>query len=156
VSERPSPKRKKISCYAHSAVFVEVHIDEDFGTIRVPRVVTAVTSGSVVNPKTARNQVMGGIVWGIGMALEEESVIDHAFGRFMNHTLAEYHVPVNADVHDIEVIFVEEQDLVVNPLGVKGLGEIGIVGVAAAIANAVYHATGKRIRDLPIRLDKVM
>jgi xanthine dehydrogenase YagR molybdenum-binding subunit len=99
---------------------------------------------------------MGGIVWGIGMALEEESVIDHAFGRFMNHNLAEYHVPVNADVHDIDVIFVEEQDHIVNPLGVKGLGEIGIVGVAAAIANAVYHATGKRVRDLPITLDKVM
>jgi xanthine dehydrogenase YagR molybdenum-binding subunit len=156
VSARPSPKRKKISCYTHSAIFAEVHIDEDFGTIHVPRVVTAVTPGYPVNPKTARSQVMGGIVWGIGMALEEESVIDHAFGRFMNHNLAEYHVPVNADVHDIEVIFVEEQDHVVNPLGVKGLGEIGTVGVAAAIANAVYHATGKRIRELPITLDKVM
>jgi xanthine dehydrogenase YagR molybdenum-binding subunit len=156
VTERPSPKRKKISCYTHSAIFAEVHIDEDFGTIHVPRVVTAVTPGYPVNPKTARNQVIGGVVWGIGMALEEESVIDHAFGRFMNHNLAEYHVPVNADVHDIDVIFVEEQDHIVNPLGVKGLGEIGIVGVAAAIANAVYHATGKRIRDLPITLDKVM
>jgi xanthine dehydrogenase YagR molybdenum-binding subunit len=156
VSARPSPKRKKISCYTHSAIFAEVHIDEDFGTIHVPRVVTAVTPGYPVNPKTARSQVMGGVVWGIGMALEEESVIDHAFGRFMNHNLAEYHVPVNADVHDIDVIFVEEQDHIVNPLGVKGLGEIGIVGVAAAIANAVYHATGKRVRDLPITLDKVM
>jgi xanthine dehydrogenase YagR molybdenum-binding subunit len=99
---------------------------------------------------------MGGIVWGIGMALEEESVLDHALGRFMNHNLAEYHVPVNADVHNIEVIFVEEQDEVVNPLGAKGLGEIGIVGVAAAIANAVYHATGVRVRELPITLDKVL
>jgi xanthine dehydrogenase YagR molybdenum-binding subunit len=100
--------------------------------------------------------VLGGVVWGIGMALEEESVIDQTFGRFMNHSLAEYHVAVNADVHDIDVIFVEEHDDVVNTLGAKGLGEIGIVGVAAAIANAVYHATGKRIRELPITLDKVM
>jgi xanthine dehydrogenase YagR molybdenum-binding subunit len=90
------------------------------------------------------------------MALEEESVIDQAFGRIMNHSLAEYHVPVNADIHDIDVIFVEEQDEIVNPLGAKGIGEIGIVGVAAAIANAVFHATGKRVRDLPITLDKVM
>ena len=99
---------------------------------------------------------MGGIVWGIGMALEEESVIDHDFGRIMNHSLAEYHVAVNADIHDIDVIFVEEQDDIVNPLGVKGLGEIGVVGVAAAIANAVFHATGKRIRELPITLDKLI
>ena len=90
------------------------------------------------------------------MALQEESVIDHAFGRIMNHSLGEYHVPVNADIHDIDVIFVEEQDEIVNPLGAKGIGEIGIVGVAAAIANAVFHATGKRIRNLPITLDKVM
>ena len=93
---------------------------------------------------------------GIGTALEEESVIDHTFGRFMTHNLADYHVPVNADVHDIEVIFVPEQDEIVSPLGAKGLGEIGIVGVAAAIANAVFHATGKRIRDLPITLDKLL
>ena len=93
---------------------------------------------------------------GIGTALEEESVIDQSLGRFMTHNLADYHVPVNADVGNIEVIFVEEQDEVVNPLGAKGLGEIGIVGVAAAIANAVFHATGKRIRDLPITLDKLL
>jgi xanthine dehydrogenase YagR molybdenum-binding subunit len=90
------------------------------------------------------------------MALEEESVIDQTFGRFMNHSFGEYHVPVNADVHDIDIIFVDEPDEIVNALGAKGLGEIGIVGVAAAIANAVYHATGKRVRDLPITLDKVM
>jgi xanthine dehydrogenase YagR molybdenum-binding subunit len=155
-STSASARRAKYACYSHSAVFAEVHVDEDLGTIQVARVVTAVTPGRVLNPKTARSQVMGGIVWGIGMALEEESVIDHAFGRIVNHSLAEYHVPVNADVHDIEVIFVEEKDTIVNPLGVKGLGEIGIVGVAPAIANAVFHATGKRIRELPITLDKVM
>ena len=98
---------------------------------------------------------MGGIVWGIGMALHEETLIDHALGRFMNADIAEYHVPTNADVHDIEVIFVEEPDDIINPLGIKGVGEIGIVGVAAAIANAVFHATGKRVRDLPITLDKL-
>jgi len=140
----------------HSAVFAEVKVDGDLGSIQVTRVVSAVAGGRVLNPQTARSQIMGGVVWGIGMALEEESVIDQHFGRFMNHNLAEYHVPVNADIHDIDVIFVEEHDSLVNPLGVKGLGEIGIVGVAAAIANAVFHATGKRIRDLPITLDKLL
>jgi xanthine dehydrogenase YagR molybdenum-binding subunit len=96
------------------------------------------------------------VVWGIGMALEEESVIDQKFGRIMNHSFAEYHVPVNADIHDIEVIFVHEDDNVVNTLGAKGIGEIGVVGIAAAIANAVYHATGRRVRDLPITLDKLL
>jgi xanthine dehydrogenase YagR molybdenum-binding subunit len=156
VSTEPSPRHAQYGCYSHSAVFAEAHVDEDLGTVHVAKVVTAVAPGRVLNPKTARSQVMGGIVWGIGMALEEESVIDHAFGRIMNHTFAEYHVPVNADIHDIDVIFVEEQDDIVNPLGVKGLGEIGVVGVAAAIANAVFHATGKRIRDLPITLDKLI
>ena len=105
-------------------------------------------------PKTASSQILGSVVWGIGMALHEETLIDHRFGRIINANIAEYHVPVNADVHDIRVIFVDESDDN-NPLGVKGLGEIGIVGVAAAIANAVYHATGKRVRDLPITLDKL-
>ncbi len=139
----------------HSAVFAEVKIDEQIGIIRVTRVVCAVAAGRILNTKTAHSQVMGGVVWGIGMALHEETVYDHRFGRIMNANIAEYHVPVNADVHDIDVIFVDEPDEIVNPMGIKGLGEIGIVGVAAAIANAVYHATGKRIRDLPITLDKL-
>ncbi len=139
----------------HSAIFAEVKVDEQLGIIRVTRVVSAVAGGRILNTKTARSQIMGGVVWGIGMALHEETHIDHTFGRIMNADIAEYHVPVNADVHDIEVIFVDESDERVNPLGIKGLGEIGIVGVAAAIANAVYHATGKRIRDLPITLDKL-
>ncbi|MFL6416903.1 MAG: molybdopterin cofactor-binding domain-containing protein [Bryobacteraceae bacterium] len=109
-----------------------------------------------MNPKTARSQVLGAIVMGIGMALEEESHMDERLGRFMNHDLSEYHVPVNADIHNIEVLFVEEKDDIVNPLGAKGLGEIGIVGVAAAVANAIFHATGVRVRDLPITIDKVM
>ncbi|KRR15903.1 aldehyde oxidase [Bradyrhizobium lablabi] len=140
----------------HSAIFAEVKVDEEIGIIRVTRVVKAVAAGRILNPKTAHSQVMGGVVWGIGMALHEETLYDHRFGRVMNANIAEYHVPVNADIHDIEVIFVDEPDEMVNPLGIKGLGEIGIVGVAAAIANAVYHATGKRVRDLPITLDKVI
>jgi len=139
----------------HSAVFAEVKIDEQLGVIRVTRVVSAVAAGRILNTKTATSQIMGGVVWGIGMALHEETLVDHNFGRIMNANIAEYHVPVNADVHDIEVIFVDEPDDMVNPLGIKGLGEIGIVGVAAAIANAIYHATGKRVRDLPITLDKL-
>jgi xanthine dehydrogenase YagR molybdenum-binding subunit len=139
----------------HSAIFAEVKVDEEIGIIRVTRVVKAVAAGRILNPKTAHSQIMGGVVWGIGMALHEETLIDDRFGRIMNANIAEYHVPVNADVHDIEVIFVDEQDDIVNPMGIKGLGEIGIVGVPAAIANAVYHATGKRVRDLPITLDKL-
>jgi len=139
----------------HSAIFAEVKVDEQLNVIRVTRVVSAVAGGRVLNTKTATSQIMGGVVWGIGMALHEETLIDHKFGRIMNADIAEYHVPVNADVHDIKVIFVDEPDDRVNPLGIKGLGEIGIVGVAAAIANAIYHATGKRVRDLPITLDKL-
>jgi xanthine dehydrogenase YagR molybdenum-binding subunit len=138
----------------HAAVFAEVRVDEQIGVIRVTRVVSAVAGGRILNTKTASSQILGGIVWGIGMALHEGTLIDHRFGRIINANFAEYHVPVNADVHDIKVIFVDEQDDS-NPLGVKGLGEIGIVGVAAAIANAVYHATGMRVRDLPITLDKL-
>lgn len=139
----------------HAAHFVEVKVDEQLGVIRVTRAVSAVAAGRILNTKTAGSQMLGGVVWGIGMALHEETHIDHKFGRIMNANIAEYHVPVNADVGDIKVIFVDEPDDS-NPLGLKGLGEIGIVGVAAAVANAVYHATGKRVRDLPITLDKVL
>jgi xanthine dehydrogenase YagR molybdenum-binding subunit len=141
---------------AHSAIFAEVKIDEQLGVIRVTRVVNAVAAGRIINLKTGHSQIMGSVVWGIGMALHEETLVDHKFGRVMNANIAEYHVPVNADIHDIKVIFVDEPDELINPLGIKGLGEIGIVGVAAAIANAVCHATGKRVRDLPITLDKLL
>jgi xanthine dehydrogenase YagR molybdenum-binding subunit len=139
----------------HSAIFAEVKVDEQLGVIRVTRVVSAIAAGRILNTKTASSQIIGGVVWGIGMALHEETLLDHKFGRIMNANIAEYHVPVNADVHDIKVIFVDEPDDIVNPLGIKGLGEIGIVGVAAAIANAIYHATSKRVPDLPITLDKL-
>jgi xanthine dehydrogenase YagR molybdenum-binding subunit len=138
----------------HAAIFAEVKVDGQLGVIRVTRVVSAVAGGRIMNPKTASSQILGSVVWGIGMALHEETLIDHTLGRIINANIAEYHVPVNADVQDIKVIFVDEPDDS-NRLGMKGLGEIGIVGVAAAIANAVYHATGKRVRDLPITLDKL-
>ena len=156
VDAKPSQQREPFASATHSAVFVEVKVDEALGTVRVTRVVSAIAAGRVINPKTARSQILGGVVWGVGMALHEEAMIDHQLGRCMNHNLAEYHVPVHADMGDIEVIFVEEHDEAVNPLGSKGVGEIGIVGVAAAVANAVYHATGKRIRRLPITLDKLL
>ncbi|PSO18186.1 xanthine dehydrogenase family protein molybdopterin-binding subunit [Bradyrhizobium sp. MOS003] len=140
----------------HSAVFAEVTVDEELGVIRVTRVVSAVAAGRILNTKTGRSQIMGSVVWGIGMALHEETQMDHRFGRIMNANIAEYHIPVNADIHDINVIFVDEPDERINKLGIKGLGEIGIVGVPAAIANAVYHATGKRIRRFPITLDKLL
>lgn len=155
-SAEPGEARKQHATYAHTAVFAEVQEDRDLGAVRVTRVVTAVAAGRIINPLTARSQLLGGIVWGIGAALEEESVLDQRYGRFMNHNLAEYHVAVNADIHDIEVIFVDERDDVVNPLGVKGIGEIGVVGVAAAVANAVHHATGRRVRELPITLDRLL
>src|SRR5207244_12457531 len=126
----------------HSAVFAEVRVDEELSVIRVTRLVSAIAAGRILNTKTATSQIMGGMVWGIGMALHEETLIDHKFGRIMNADIAEYRVPVNADVHDITVIFVDEPDDIVNPLGVKGVGEIGIVGTAAAIATGLYHATG--------------
>ncbi|QKZ11194.1 xanthine dehydrogenase family protein molybdopterin-binding subunit [Spirosoma sp. KUDC1026] len=149
-------KQSKFARAAHSAVFVEVKVDEDLGTVSVTRAVTAVAAGRILNPKTARSQIIGGMVWGISKALEEETVLDHNIGRFMNHSLAEYHVAVNADIHDLDVIFVEEHDDIINPLGVKGVGEIGIVGMPAAVANAIFHATGKRINELPITLDKII
>lgn len=149
-------RQSKYTMNTHSAVFAEVKVDEDLGTIHVARVVSAIAGGRVINPKTARSQILGAVVWGISQALHEESVVDQNFGRFMNHNLAEYHVPVNADIGDIEVIFVEEHDSIINPLGAKGLGEIGIVGVAAAVGNAIFHATGKRVRNLPITIDKLL
>jgi len=129
-------------------------VDEQIGVVRVTRAVSAVAAGRILNTKTGGSQILGSVVWGIGMALHEETHVDHRIGRIMNANLAEYAVPVHADVHDIKVIFVDEPDDS-NPLGLKGLGEIGIVGVAAAVANAVYHATGKRVRELPITLDKL-
>lgn len=149
-------KQMKYQRSTHSAVFCEVRVDPEFGTVRVTRVVSAIAAGRIINAKTAQSQIIGGVVWGIGQALHEETHCDHRFGRFMNHNLGEYHVSVNADIHDIEVIFVQEDDRIVSRIGAKGVGEIGLVGVAAAVSNAIYHATGKRVRSTPITPDKLM
>ena len=149
-------EKKQYSMHSFGAVFVEVHVDPDLGTIRVPRVVGAYGVGKLINKKTGHSQLMGGIVWGLGMGLMEKTEIDWRTGRPLNANLADYHVPVNADIGEIDVTVVDEDDPHINVLGAKGIGEIGIVGVAAALANAVYHATGKRIRDLPITLDKLI
>lgn len=156
ITAKPGAEQQQYSMHSFGAVFTEVHVDQELGLVRIPRIVTAHGVGKVLNEKTARSQIQGGVTWGIGMALLEETEIDPRTGRYVNADLAEYKVPVNADVGMIDVHFVDERDEHVNPIGVKGAGEIGITGVAASIANAVYHATGKRIRDLPIRLDKLL
>ncbi len=146
----------KMARNTHSAIFAEVKVDAELGVVRVSRIVCAVAAGRIINPKTARSQILGGVVMGIGMALHEEALTDHRLGRVMNHSFAEYHIPVNADIDSIEVIFVDERDPEVTPLGVKGLGEIGIVSTAAAVANAIHHATGKRARSLPVTIDQLL
>ena len=147
---------KKFSMHAFGAVFAEVKVDPDFGIVRVSRMVSAYAAGRILNAKTARSQFLGGNVWGISHALHEHTVTDGRNGKIVNANLGDYLVPVNADVRDMEVIMIPEEDTKVNPIGVKGIGEIGIVGTAAAVANAVYHATGKRVRDLPITPEKLM
>ena len=149
-------KQKKYVRSTHSAVFCEVRVDEELGTVRVTRVVSAIAAGRIINATTARSQIIGGVVWGISQALHEETYTDHALGRFMNHNFSEYHVAVNADIHDIDVIFAEEDDRIVSRIGAKGVGEIGLVGVAAAVCNAIYHATGRRLYSTPMTPDKVM
>jgi xanthine dehydrogenase YagR molybdenum-binding subunit len=150
-------KQRNYTRAVHSAVFCEVRVNEKLGMVRVTRVVNAVAAGRIINAKTAASQVSGGVVWGISQALHEESFTDHRFGRFMNHNYAEYHVATNADIHNIEVIFADEDDRVVSKqLGAKGVGEIGLVGTSAAVANAIFHATGRRLRSTPITPDKIL
>ncbi|HKG96146.1 MAG TPA: xanthine dehydrogenase family protein molybdopterin-binding subunit, partial [Gemmatimonadaceae bacterium] len=156
VQSRPGPEQQQYSMHSFGAVFTEVRVHRELGQVRVPRVVGAWGVGRILNAKTARSQMISGVVWGIGQALLEETHVDPRLGRYVNADLAEYHVPVNADVGTIDVSFVEEDDPYVSAIGAKGVGEIGITGVAASIANAVYHATGKRVRDLPITLDKLL
>jgi xanthine dehydrogenase YagR molybdenum-binding subunit len=154
---KPGDESRRFSMHAFGAVFVEVAVDPDLGETRVRRIVGAYGAGRIVNPKTSRSQCVGGMIGGIGMALMEHSVVDARNGRVPNANFAEYAVPVHADAPPLmDVIFVEEHDPHVNPLGVKGVGEIAMVGVAPAIANAIFHATGKRIRELPITPDKLL
>lgn len=154
---KPGDANQRFSMHAFGAVFVEVAVDPDLGETRVRRIVGAYGAGRIINPKTSRSQCIGGMIGGIGMALMEHSVVDPRNGRVPNANLAEYAMPVHADAPPVmDVTFVEEHDPHVNPLGVKGLGEIAIVGVASAVANAVFHATGKRIRELPVTPDKLL
>lgn len=150
------PFGKKFTSATHSAVFVEVRIDEELGAIRVTRVVSAIAAGRILNPLTAQSQIRGAAIMAIGKALHEDAASDHNLGRCMAHSFADYHIPSNADVFDLEVIFVKELDTEVSPIGTKGLGEIGSVAVTPAIANAVFHATGYRVRELPITIDRLL
>jgi xanthine dehydrogenase YagR molybdenum-binding subunit len=156
VNAKPDPSEAQYSCHAFGCHFAEVSVDPDLGLVRLRRMVSAFAGGRILNAKTARSQYLGGIVQGIGMALLEQTHLDRRYGSYTNVNFGEYLVPVNADVRNLDVIMVEEEDPHVNPIGAKGIGEIGIVGVAPAIANAVFHATGKRVRDLPITLEKLL
>ncbi len=151
-----NPEAQQFSMHAFGAQFAEVRVHMTTGEVRVPRLLGVFAAGRIINPKTARSQFLGGMTMGLSMALHEESVLDPRFGDYVNHDFAEYHIATNADVGTIDVTWIDEEDPHVNPLGAKGIGEIGIVGTAAAIANAVYHATGIRVRDLPITLDKLL
>jgi xanthine dehydrogenase YagR molybdenum-binding subunit len=146
----------KLAFQSWGAHFCEVKIDPLLPRVQVTRVVSVMNGGRIVNAKTARSQIIGGVVMGIGMALTEETSYDAKTGLPVTRNLADYHVPVNADVPEIDVTFVGEPDFAFNPIGARGLGEIGITGIAAAIANAVYHAPGIRVRDLPITPDKLL
>lgn len=146
----------KHAAFSYAVHFVKVMVHQYTGVVKVVRVVSAVDAGKIVNEKTAESQIIGAVVGGIGMSLMEEGVIDHRYGRWLNNNFADYHVAVNADVPHVEVLFVNKPDPVLNPIGSKGMGEVGIVGFAAAVCNAVYHATGKRIRELPITPDKLI
>jgi xanthine dehydrogenase YagR molybdenum-binding subunit len=142
--------------HAHGAVFAEVKVDPELGQIRATRLVGAFAAGRVVNPRMVRSQYYGGMIWGLSFALHERAIVDSRSGLTMNPNLAEYHIPVNADVPSLEAILVEEHDPHVNALGIKGVGEIGVTGTAGAVANAVWHATGIRVRQFPITLDRLV
>jgi xanthine dehydrogenase YagR molybdenum-binding subunit len=151
-----NPETENYSMHAFGAYFVEARVNEDTGEVRVPRMTGVFAVGNIINAKTARSQFIGGMTMGLSMALHEESLVDERFGHVVNHDFAEYHIPTNADMGEIDVSWIDEDDPYVNPMGSKGIGEIGIVGSPAAVANAVHHATGIRVRDLPITPDKLL
>jgi xanthine dehydrogenase YagR molybdenum-binding subunit len=148
--------QKPYAMYAHGAVFAEVKVDPELGQVRATRLVGAFAAGTIINPRLVRSQYYGGMIWGVSFALHERAVLDPRSGRVMNANLAEYHVPVNADLPSLKAILVEEHDPQVNALGIKGVGEIGITGTAGAIANAVWHATGVRVRRFPIAIEQML
>jgi xanthine dehydrogenase YagR molybdenum-binding subunit len=156
VDAKPLPDAEKFSSHSFNANFAEVWVNASTGMVRVNRIVAAHGAGRILNPKTANSQVIGGCIWGVGQALTEESLLDPRDGHFVTRSYAEYHIPSNLDIGEIKTIFIEEEDKQVNKLGVKGLGEVGIVGVSASIANAIFNATGKRVRSLPITPDKLL
>jgi xanthine dehydrogenase YagR molybdenum-binding subunit len=147
---------EKYSVHAFNANFAEVWVNASTGMVKIPRFVAVTGAGKILNPKTSDSQVIGGVIWGIGQALTEESVLDPRWGNFVTRSFADYHIPSNLDIGVIESVFVNEEDKIVNKMGIKGIGEVGIAGVAAAVANAVFNATGKRVRDLPITPDKLL
>jgi xanthine dehydrogenase YagR molybdenum-binding subunit len=152
VEEAQGPK----AIFSFAAVFAEVRVDPELGLVRLSRFVGAYDAGRIINPKTARSQAIGGIIWGVGQALLEQSETDPVLGRFLHRNCSGYLVPTHADIPELETLFVGEFDEEASPLGAKGLGELTAVSVAPAIANAVYHATGKRVRDLPITIEKLL
>jgi xanthine dehydrogenase YagR molybdenum-binding subunit len=151
-----NPEMSKYSAFSYAVHFVKLLVHPATGVVKVTKAVSAVDAGKIVNEQTAQSQIIGAVVGGIGMSLMEEGVIDHRFGRWVNNNFADYHVPVQADVPHVEVYFVNKPDPVLNPMGSKGIGEVGLVGFAAAVTNAIYHATGKRVRDLPVTPDKLI
>ena len=151
-----NPDAERFAIHSFGGQFAEVHIHADTGEIRVPRMLGVFSAGRIINPRMARSQLIGGMTMGLSMALHEHSVVDPRFGHVVNHDFAGYHIAANADIGDIEAIWLDEHDLHANPMGSRGIGQIGIVGAAAAIANAAYHATGIRFRDLPLTADKFL
>jgi xanthine dehydrogenase YagR molybdenum-binding subunit len=151
-----NPDAEQFAIHSFGAQFAEVHVHADTGEIRVPRMLGVFSAGRIVNPRLARSQFIGGMTMGLSMALHEHSVVDPRFGHVVNHDLAGYHIAANADVGDLDAVWLDESDPHGSPMGTRGIGEIGIVGAAAAIANAAYNATGIRVRDLPLTPDKFL
>lgn len=156
VDAKPPADANDYSAHSFNANFCEVWVNEATGIVKIPRFTAVTAAGRILNPKTSRSQIIGGVIWGVGMALTEESLIDPRYGHFVTRSFADYHIPANLDIGEIETIFIDEEDKYVNKMGVKGIGEVGIVGVAAAVANAIFNATGKRVRNLPITPDKLI
>jgi xanthine dehydrogenase YagR molybdenum-binding subunit len=156
VDAKPPADANNYSVNSFNANFAEVWVNDATGMIKIPRFVAVTAAGNILNPKTARSQIVGGVIWGVGMAVTEESIVEPRYGNFITRSFADYHIPANLDIGEIETVFVDEEDKIVNKMGVKGIGEVAIVGVAGAVANAIFNATGRRVRNLPITPDKLL